>query len=273
MLRVYLAGKVVLEDGDLLVPEKRFPGPQGRLAFAALAWERQRAISIHELADIVWDGEPPTAWQTALRALISKVRTALDGVVSIEHAFGCYQLRLPPDAWVDVEACHAAVHEAETALRKGEPERAMGSALVANAIARRPFLEGDVSRWSEVRREHLRQVRVRALEARGRLALLRGDSVGAVTDAQIVLQLDPYRESASAILMQAHVAAGNPAHALAAYERLRARLAEDLGTMPSAETEAVFLTVLAGRDVDSRNVATGGTQPEYGRTQFDQAAP
>jgi len=252
MLRVYLTGKVAVEHGSLLVPEKRFPGRQGRLAFAALAWERQRAISIDELADIVWDGEPPTAWQTALRALISKLRTALDGVVSIEHAFGCYQLRLPPDAWVDVEACHTAVHEAETALRDGEPERAMGSALVANAIARRPFLEGDLSAWSERKREHLRRVRVRALEARARVALSRGDPVGAVTDAQIVLELDPYRESASAILMRAHAAAGNPAHALAAYERLRARLAEDLGTTPSAETEAVVLAVLAGRRADSR---------------------
>jgi DNA-binding SARP family transcriptional activator len=251
MLRVYLTGKVALEHGDLLVPEKRFPGRQGRLAFAALAWEPQRALSIDELADIVWDGEPPTAWHTALRALISKLRTALDELVSIEHAFGCYQLRLPPDAWVDVEACHTAVHEAETALRDGKPERAIGSALVANAIARRPFLEGDVSTWSQRKREHLRQVRVRALETRGRVALSRGDTIGAVTDAQIILELDPYRESAAAILMQAHLAAGNPAHALAAYERLRARLAEDLGTMPSAETEAVFLAVLAGRGVDS----------------------
>ena len=255
MLRVYLTGKVAVEHGDLLVPEKRFPGRQGRLAFAALAWERQRAISIDELVDIVWDGEPPAAWQTALRALISKLRTALDEIASIEHAFGCYQLRLPPDAWVDVEACHAAVHEAETALREGDPQHAMGSALVANAIARRPFLEGDVSTWSERRREHLRQVRVRALEARGRVALSRGDAVGAVTDAQIVLELDPYRESASTILMQAHVAAGNPAHAVAAYERLRARLAEDLGTVPSAETQAVFLAVLAGRGANPRRVS------------------
>jgi DNA-binding SARP family transcriptional activator len=62
--------------------------------------------------------------------------------------------------------------------------------------------------------------------------------------AVIVLDLDPYRESAYALLMQAHVAAGKPAHALAAYEHLRTRLEEDLGTLPSAETEAVFLDVL-----------------------------
>jgi len=226
MLRVYLTGKVAIEDGDLLVPEKRFPGRQGRLAFAILAWERQRAISIDELADIVWDGEPPTAWHTALRALVSKLRTTLGVRASIESAFGCYQLRLPADAWVDVEACGDAIHEAETAFRNGEFDLATGSALVANAIARRPFLAGDDSTWSDSRREHLRRVRVRALEVRGRVALERGDPAGAATDAEIVLDLDPYRESAHALLMQAYVADGNPAHALAAYEIGRASCRE-----------------------------------------------
>jgi len=244
MLRVYLAGKVAVEDGDELVPETRFPGPQGRLVFAILAWERARSISLPELADLVWDGEPPNAWEAALRALVSKLRTALGERARIEHAFGCYQLRLPADAWVDVEACDAAVHDAETALRAGDRETAMGSALVANAIAGRPFLAGDASAWSDRKREHLRRTRMRALEVRGRVALASGDPAGAATDAEALLDLDPYRESACALLMQSHVAAGNPAHALTAYERLRTRLEEDLGTQPSAATEAVFLDVL-----------------------------
>ncbi|MGZ8612443.1 MAG: AfsR/SARP family transcriptional regulator, partial [Actinomycetota bacterium] len=188
-LRVYLAGNVAVENGDVLVPEKRLPGRQGRLILAVLAWERDRAIPVDGLADIVWDGTPPAAWQTALRALISKLRGVLDeagAAAGIEHAFGCYQLRLPPDAWVDVEAASAAVHEAEVALRAGDLLGANGAALVANAIARRPFLPGDVGTWVERRREQLRQVRVRALEVRGRVALANGDPAGAIRDAELV---------------------------------------------------------------------------------------
>jgi DNA-binding SARP family transcriptional activator len=246
-LRVYLTGNVALEDGDTLVSERRFQGPQVRRTFAALAWQREAAISTDELADILWDGAPPPAWQTALRALVSKIRSAVGDLASIEQAFGCYQLRLPPDVWIDVEAADAAAHEAEAALREGALEDAMGSALVANAIARRPFLPGETGEWCERRREHLRRLRVRALEVRGRVALANADAVGAATDVAIVVELEPYRETAHVLLMQAHVAAGNPAEALAAYESLRERLANDLGTQPTPETESVFLDVLSAR--------------------------
>lgn len=246
-LRIYLAGNVAVENGDVLVPERRLPGRQGRLTLAVLAWDRDRAVPTDELADIVWDGAPPAAWQTALRALVSKLRGALDeagAAGSIEYAFGCYQLRLPPDAWVDVEAAAVAVHEAEAALAAGDFPAANGQALVANAIARRPFLPGDAGDWVEMRREHLRKVRIRALEVRGRVALAMGDPRGAIRDAELVVGLEPYRETAHVLLMRAHAAAGNRAQGLAAYERLRTRLADDLGASPSPETESAFLELL-----------------------------
>src|SRR5262245_58600168 len=103
MLRVYLTGKVAIEDGDVLVREERLPGRQGGLTIAVLAWERRRGISGDELADAVWTGDLPNDWRTGLGALVSKIRSAIGETGNIEHAFGCYQLRLPPDAWVDVE--------------------------------------------------------------------------------------------------------------------------------------------------------------------------
>jgi DNA-binding SARP family transcriptional activator len=49
------------------------------------------------------------------------------------------------------------------------------------------------------------------------------------------------------LLMKAHVAAGNPAQAVAAYEGLRRSLREELGTEPSVELEAVFRQAAGGR--------------------------
>jgi DNA-binding SARP family transcriptional activator len=248
-LRVYLAGAIRLERGPVLVTESGLPGRQGRVAFAMLAAEHGRAISKDELAEELWAGEPPAAWDVALRAIVSKLRSALadvgiDGHEAVGHAFGCYQLRLPPEAWVDLEAAADAVHRAETSIRIGDLPDAMGWSLAANAIARRGFLSGESGPWVTRRRGELQAVRVRALECRAQVQLRRGEHGAAARDAELVVGLEPFRETAHRLLMRAHAAAGNPAEALRAYERCRRTIAEELGAGPSDETETLYLEIL-----------------------------
>lgn len=251
-LRIYLAGNVCLERGTVLVTARRFPGRQGRLAFALLAAERGRALSREEIAEELWNGDLPRAWDTALRAIMSKLRrvlgeVGLDGSEALASAFGCYQLKLPDDAWVDLEAAADAVHLAESALRGGRHEEANGWALVANAVARRPFLPGEESPWAARRRAELRDIRVRALECRAATAIERTLYPLAIRDAEEVVALEPFRETAYQLLMRAHAGAGNPAEALRVYERCRALLADELGTDPSADTQAVYVDILRSK--------------------------
>lgn len=248
-LRIHLGGTICLQRGEVLVTESRLPGRQGRLAFAMLAAERERAVSKEELAEELWAGSPPRAWEVALRAIVSKLRGALseaglDGQAALAYAFGCYQLRLPPEAWIDLEAAADAVHRAESALRAGDPSEAVGWSLVANAIARRGFLPGEDGAWASRRRRELQDVRVRALECRASVQLEHDQPEGAIRDLEIVLGLEPFRETAYRLLMRAHVAAGNPAEALRTFERCRATIAEELGADPSAETRALYLDIL-----------------------------
>jgi DNA-binding SARP family transcriptional activator len=248
-LRIYLAGRVRLEWGDVLVDEARLPGRQGRIAFAMLAAEHDRAVSKDELFDELWQGDPPSAPDVAIRAIVSKLRgilriVGLDGGETLAHAFGCYQLRLPPDAWVDVEAAADAVHRAETAFRNGDHANAMGWSLAANAIAGRGFLPGEDGVWTRRRRDALASTRVRALECRSRVHLERGAHDAAARDAEIVIDLEPFRETAYRLLMRARAAEGNPAEALLAYERCRRTIADELGAGPSAETEALYLEIV-----------------------------
>ena len=74
------------------------------------------------------------------------------------------------------------------------------------------------------------------------------DPAGAATDAGVVIELEPFRETSHVLLMQAHEAAGNTAQARAAYERLRAKLADELGAPPSPETESAFLEILRANE-------------------------
>ncbi|HEV8625640.1 MAG TPA: AAA family ATPase, partial [Acidimicrobiia bacterium] len=62
---------------------------------------------------------------------------------------------------------------------------------------------------------------------------------------------DPYDEVALRALMRAHLGAGRPASALAAYARVRHSLAEDLGVPLTAETEALHGVALTAADGDA----------------------
>ena len=66
--------------------------------------------------------------------------------------------------------------------------------------------------------------------------------------------------------MNAHVVAGRPASALAAYAATRARLAEDLGVSPSPDTEALHQRILIGGPADEAPPrAAAGTRELVGR--------
>jgi SARP family transcriptional regulator, regulator of embCAB operon len=247
-LRVFLAGKVAVESGDRLVGEDSLPGLQGRVVFAMLAAERGRSLSRDELAEQLWAGDPPQAWESGLKALISKLRTALSDVgldgEAIAGAFGLYQLKLPAGTWVDLEGAADALHRAEATARRERIDEAAGWALGARAIATRPFLEGATGRWIEGRRAWLRDVYLRSLEILAEVWIARGDPILAVADTEEALRSEPFRESLYRLLMRAHAAAGNRAEALRTYERCRKLLADELGVSPSPETEAIYLDLL-----------------------------
>lgn len=246
-MRIYLSGRTGISSGEAFLDDRGFPSRQARLAFAFMAADRNRPVSREDLAEVVWDGEPPPAWERALSAIVSKLRTLLGSLpepIGIEGALGCYQLRLPADAWVDVAAAADAVHRAEGLLRSGAPERALPEALVARMISTRPFLPGDLSRWAEEMRTRHAAVRLRSIDCMAEAAFAMGDVRNAVQDAELIVRLEPLRESGHRLLMRAHAAAGDRASALLAFERCRETLREELGTDPSPATEAVYLGIL-----------------------------
>lgn len=251
MLRIYLSGRMTIEGGETVGPAE-FPGQQGRAAFAYLVGERSGPVARTALADALWPAEPPAAWNTALSSIVSKLRSlltyaGLDGAAALGTAGGCHELALPHDTWVDHEAASDSIHEAESALKAGEPARAYGPSAVAHHIARRAFLPGEAGRWFEERREKLGSILVRALECRGEVYVWNREYSLAVEVARDAVALRPFRESAYRLLMRAHAAAGNAAEALWVYENCRTLMSEELGVSPSRETRAVHFEVLNGR--------------------------
>src|SRR5689334_17338907 len=117
-LKIFLAGRVALENGATGVREDGLSGRQGRILFAYLVTAHGRSVPRDELATALWGETPPATADKALAVVVSKLRTVLaqegiDGARALTGAFGCYRLELPAGTWVDVVAAPEAVEEAE----------------------------------------------------------------------------------------------------------------------------------------------------------------
>lgn len=246
-IRVYLAGGIALVGGDgVVITERALAGRQLRRMFV-------RLVAIHEpvshadLADDLWETAWPPAWQVAIRALLSKIRTMLGSVGAADALVsrgGTYELRLPADTWLDIDAASQTIHRAETSLRDGDRATACGWALASRAIASRPLLPGDEGAWLDDLRLRLVDVRLRALECLGEIWLASGDAPLAARDAAEALDLDPYRESAHRLLIRAHLASGERAAAIRAYDACRKLFRGELGVEPAPETTALVAPTL-----------------------------
>lgn len=250
-MRIYLAGRITVERNGRLLLERQLPGPQGRHVFAMLAAEHRRPLSRDELAEELWSARPPEAWDNAIRLLVHKIRAALSESLATEGSIvstdrSCYQLLLlPPDGWLDLDAARSSVNHAESSLALGDVEAAHAEANVACAIARRPFLPGLDGPWLRERQAELTAQRVRALECMSEVWLRRGDLKQAAHFAQLAIRSDPYADGALRQLMHAHLAAGEKARAIKAFEDHSEFLLRELGIRPTKESEEVYRALVS----------------------------
>jgi DNA-binding SARP family transcriptional activator len=244
MLRIYLTGDLSLSGNGRLIRSSRLPGRQGRRLFAYLALERSRQVTRDELVESLWPRQPPVAFEVALSAIVSKLRSLLKeiglGRRSLAAASGCYRLELPAGSWIDIEMANESVHMAEAALLAGDSRAAYGPAVVACAILRRPFLPGEDAPWIDARRGLLRNSLLRALDCLAQIHDMNGERALALRAAQDAVELEPFREEGHRRLMLIHTASGNRAEALRAYAKLQTLLEAELGTGPSPETRSLL---------------------------------
>jgi DNA-binding SARP family transcriptional activator len=198
--RIRLCGPMgVAQDGRSIA--SALPGRQGRLLFAYLVLNRDRDCGRGELIDLLWPEKPPVAADTALSALLSKLRRALG-----DHALsGRSELRLtlPGSLAVDVEVAATATAVAEAAIDRRDWYGAAAAAREVLTVDLQTFLPDCDGPWvSELRRE-LDTVRVRALEVLAEAGLRQGGRELGVAEqaARAAIATAPFRESAHRLLM------------------------------------------------------------------------
>jgi DNA-binding SARP family transcriptional activator len=130
-LRLYVTGRVMLEGGGRVVDETRLPGRQGPVALVYLALAGARPVPIDELGDAVWGEALPRAWETALSAIVSKLRAG-----RFREAWGPGNVAAsiagrPLLAGVDLEWIERARHDLQTLRVRAFS--CLASAALANA--------------------------------------------------------------------------------------------------------------------------------------------
>src|SRR5919198_287236 len=206
-----------------------------------LAGRADRVTS--ELIDAIWGEDPPAGAANALQSLVSRLRRLLPDVVGSEPAG--YRLALDPDA-VDAVRFETLALARHQELR-GNPRQAASTLREALELWRGPALaDGAGSRFAEAAAARLQELRLGALEDRIEADLANGAGDSLVAELDELVTPHPLRERLHGQLMRALTRAGRQADALAAYERLRARLANELGIDPGEELRAVHLAVLRG---------------------------
>ena len=263
-IRILLLGQACIEGADEVVLATALSGRQGRVAFAYLALAHDHPVARDELADVVWPDGLAKSWERDLSALMSKLKAPLARVGlpdAIRSALGCYELGLPAGTVIDIEMAGAQVEEAEALLRRDAPDEAWAAASVAFNLASRSFLAGDSGRWVESVREDISKVALRAADALVTIEAGRERWADALRYAEDAIRREPFRESGYVALVDVHLAAGNRAEALRAYERARTLLAEELGVPPSAPLEEACRRAL---NADAPAATTSASVPVSG---------
>jgi DNA-binding SARP family transcriptional activator len=121
----------------------------------------------------------------------------------------------------------------EWARRVRNPESCIEDIAVPDDGLLGDLLPGWYDDWVLLERERLRQVRTHALEQVGVRFAAAGRHVEALEAAYAAVRGEPLRESAHRTVVRVHLAEGNVADALRAYERFRVMLADELGVQPS----------------------------------------
>jgi DNA-binding SARP family transcriptional activator len=101
----------------------------------------------------------------------------------------------------------------------------------------------DLTAWLDIARERWRSRRQALLAAQAAAQERRGDLAAALACAERLQAEDPLREHGHRLAIRLHYLRGDRAAALAAYERCRRVLRDELAAAPSAETEALAALV------------------------------
>jgi DNA-binding SARP family transcriptional activator len=199
------------------------PASQRLLAFLALAG---RSVGRSYTAFRLWPDKGEGRAMANLRSALWRIPQERAPLVEAT----ALTVRLHHDVWVDVRHGIRDLRDADLDDVIGGPHRATVSGELL------PEWYDD---WIVLERERLRQLHVHALEQACVRLLAQGRVPDAIDVGLRAVSIEPLRESAHRLVIEAHLAEGNVGEAVRQYERCRRQLQQELGVSPSPAITAL----------------------------------
>ncbi|MGW1011522.1 BTAD domain-containing putative transcriptional regulator [Streptomyces termitum] len=237
-MRFGVLGPLVVRDDDgeeVTVPEAKV-----RALLAMLLAHDGEAVAADRLIEALWPVRPPARPTGALQARVSQLRAVLGKERVVRRPPG-YRLELRPG---ETDAARFRALTARAAAAPGPGERA---ALLTEALelwrgpAYADFADAGFAAPAAAR---LAEERLTALEERAGARLALGGDPALAGELAALAAAHPLRERLHALWLRALYAAGRQGEALAAYEAVRVRLAEELGADPGPELTSLHAALL-----------------------------
>ena len=203
---------------------------EARRVVAYLAVHRRPQHRTALAADL-WPGEPAAA----AAALLDESLAGAGALLTDAGADG--PVALDPAVEVDLDEAMTLVRA--LAVVPGHPDTVPADLPAAAALLSADVLPDWADAWLAVERERFRQIRLNALEELSSALIAAGRFADAVTTARVAVRTAPSRETARRALIEAHLAQGEIAEAVAEYDEYQELLRSSVGG-PTSGFEAAF---------------------------------
>jgi DNA-binding SARP family transcriptional activator len=245
-------------DGQLVLPSS-LAGRQ-RQILQILAMDAGSAVPKDRLADLLWDGEPPTSYVGTLESYVCVLRRTL-GLASGRKSLLATTAKgyvLDGDAVrVDLRDFRRLVSTA-SAGSAGEVVSATSAAL--QLVRGDLLVEEPYAVWAVRARDDFTRTLVAACAHAAQLANAIGDFEQAERMSRRAVEADALCEDAWQQLMRVLWLTGRRCEALRAYAELRRALGDELGEEPGLQSQELYIAILR----DSPTTSTERSTDEVG---------
>jgi YVTN family beta-propeller protein len=210
-------------------------GLKQRALLTILLLHANQPVQRDVLIDRLWGEHPPVGAEHAVNVYIWRLRKALQaasGTGGVVTRQGAYLLQAAEEQ-VDVALFERLADQGRRALAAQAPGRA--SAVLGEALALwrgAPLADFRFEPFAQAETARLEELRASVVEDRIEADLALGRHAYVVGELEALVAADPLRERLHQQLMVALYRCGRQADALAAYQKARRTLAEELGIEP-----------------------------------------